>query len=302
VIADSIVLPAFFPSSMENDKDFLEAIKLLKKYDIDVVEFYYKGNGRENIKKNLFRYGLRSIYLGAMKTKQENLNLSSLSREIRGRSLQEMQKSIDDAYFYNSESILVNSGRRPMSISINDKENDIEAAYEYLKKSLIILLEYIDKKAKDYKLKLTLEPGDTEVDSFSLIGHTDLAIKLIQELREKYENVSLTMDTSHLIQLGEDPIKSIEKAFLYSNHIHLANCIINDKSHELYGDKHPEFGVNKGEINLEKVKNILYRIKKIYENNKLVLALEIIYRKVGNITVDDEINYFTDTMGKMNLN
>ena len=41
------------------------------------------------------------------------------------------------------------------------------------------LLKYIDVSAKDYKLNLTLELGDTRVDSFSLIGNTDLAIKLV---------------------------------------------------------------------------------------------------------------------------
>jgi len=94
-----------------------------------------------------------------MAAKQKNLNLSSLNKELGEESVQEMKKCIDDAYFYGSYGILINSGRSP------DNGED-EIAYEYLKKSLEGLLKYIDVSAKDYKLNFTLEPGDTRVDSF----------------------------------------------------------------------------------------------------------------------------------------
>ena len=124
-------------------KDFVASIK---DYDIGFIEFYYKGNKKKKINEYLSRYNIESIYLGAMSAKQNNLNLSSLNAELREKSVQEMKKCIDDAYFYNSQNILVNSGRRPFS------ENDNNLAYEYLKKSVITLLDYIDRKAQNYKL------------------------------------------------------------------------------------------------------------------------------------------------------
>jgi len=286
VFNKSIVLPAFFPESMEDAKHFLNAIKTLKDYDIYSVEFYYKGNDKKAIREYLVNYNINSFYLGAMATKQRNLNLSSLNKELREKSIQEMKKCIEDAYFYGSTAILVNSGRR------TDNEED-EIAYEYFKKSLEELLEYIDGKAKDYKLYLTLEPGDTGVDSFSLVGNTDLAIKLVQEIREKYRNFGLTMDTSHLRQLDENPLDSIKKAFPYCNHIHLANCIIKDKTSNLYGDKHPEFGIEGGEISIEEFGNILDNIKEIYEVSNLWVGLEIICRKIDH---KEKIEYFKNTM------
>ena len=282
----SIVLPAFFPSSMEDAQHFLNSIKTLKNYDIYSIEFYYKGNDKKIIKEYLISHDIKSIYLGAMAAKQKNLNLSSLNKELREESVQEMKKCIDDAYFYGSYSILMNSGRHP------DNGED-KIAYEYLKKSLEELLKYINISAKDYKLNLTLEPGDIKIDSFSLIGNTDLAIKLVREIREKYNNFSLTMDTSHLRQPNEKPLDSIKKAFPYCNHIHLANCIIKDKSHELYGDKHPEFGIEGGEISIEEIREILRTIKEIYEGSELVIGLEIICRKEYH---KEEINYFKNIM------
>lgn len=285
----SIVLPAFFPSSMENAQHFLNAIKTLKNYDICSIEFYYKGNDRKTIKEYLISHDIKSIYLGAMAAKQKGLNLSSQKEELRKEAVQELKKCIDDAYFYGSRSLLLNSGRRP------DNGED-EIAYEYLKKSLEELLKYIDVSAKDYKLNLTLEPGDTRVDSFSLIGNTDLAIKLVREIREKYKNFGLTMDISHLRQLDEEPLDSIKKAFPYCNHIHLANCIVKDKTSNLYGDKHPEFGIEGGEISIEELRNILETIKKIYEGSELMVGLEIICRKKNK---KEEIDYFESMMKEL---
>jgi len=282
VCKKSIVLPAFFPSSMENTKHFLNVIKTIKNYDIYSIEFYYKGNDRKKIKEYLIIHDIKSIYLGAMAAKQKNLNLSSPNKELREESVQEMKKCIDDAYFYGANSLLLNSGRCP-------DNGEGEIAYEYLKKSLEELLKYIDVSVKGYKLNLTLEPGDTRVDSFSLIGNTDLAIKLVRKIREKYKNFGLTMDISHLRQLNEKPLDSIKKAFPYCSHIHLANCIIKDKTSNLYGDKHPEFGIEGGEISVEEIKNIFEAIKEIYEGSELIVGLEIICRKENN---KEEIDYF----------
>jgi len=289
VFKKSIVLPAFFPSSMENTQHFLNTIKTLKNYDICSIEFYYKGNDRKTIKEYLISHDIKSIYLGAMAAKQKNLNLSSPDKELREESVYEMKKCIDDAYFYGSNSLLINSGRRP------ENEKD-EIAYKYLKKSLEELLKYIDISVKDYQLNLTLEPGDTEVDSFSLIGETDLAIKLVREVREKYKNFGLTMDTSHLRQLDEEPLDTIKKAFPYCYHIHLANCIVKDNTSNLYGDKHPEFGIEGGEISVEEIKNIFEAIKEIYEGSELIVGLEIICRKENN---KEEIDYFESMMKEL---
>jgi len=120
-----------------------------------------------------------------------------------------------------------------------------------------------------------------------------LAIKLVREIREQYKNFGLTMDTSHLRQLNEEPLDSIKKAFPYCHHIHLANCIIKDKTSNLYGDKHPEFGIEGGEISIEEIRDILKTIKEIYEGSELIVGLEIIYRKEDHKV---EIDYFKNIM------
>ena len=283
----SIVLSAFFPSSINLLNKFLKAIKLVKKYNLSLIEFYYEGSRKDIIKEALEKGKLKTIYLGAMASKRKGLNLSSLNEVLRKRTVEEMKRCIDDSYFYGSTSLLINSGKRP---DIKEKES---GAYNCLRKSIIELLEHAKEVKKDYILNINLEPGDINIEAYELIGNTNLAIKLVQDIKKEYENFNLILDISHLRQLNEDPINSIKKAFNYCNHIHLANCIIKDKNLNLYGDKHLEFGVENGEIDTGEVINIFKKIRKLYEGRQLITGLEIICR-------EDETSYFKKLVRKYN--
>ena len=284
----SVILPAFFKDTIKNIDSFIEAINLVRKYSISIVEFYYEGNEKERIKEVLEKNNLKRIYLGGMAAKIKRLNLSSLNEYLREKSIEELKQCIRDAYFYEARAVLINSGPRPA--------NKIEeiTAYQALKKSITELLQYTVKNARDYLLDITLEPGDRDIDFCELIGNTDLAIKLVKDIQNKYANFYLTLDTSHLKQLNEQPLHSIKKAFSYCYHIHLANCVLKDKSSNLYGDKHPEFGFPNSEFNNEGIKKLYNEINEIYKNHRLFMGVEIINRK------EDKFQFFQETANKMN--
>lgn len=269
----SIILPAFFKGSISNIDLFIEAINIVKKYNISIVEFFYDGNKKEYVKTTLQENNLKTIYLGAITAKTNKLNLSSLDENLRKASVSELKKCISDAYFYGAGNILINSGHRPKNA------DELTIAYNALKKSIKELFQYIEEIQKDYLMNITLEPGDINTDYCELIGGTNLAIRLVREMKKEYLNFGLTLDLSHLRQLNENTIKSIEKAFNYCNHIHFANCIINDKTSNLYGDKHPEFGIDDGEISYKDLLNLYKKIINIYQGNKLTIGLEIICRE-----------------------
>ena len=270
----SIVLPGFFPGSTESIDVFQEALDIIKLYDIRWIEFYYSGKNKNEVKKLLEESNLESIYLGAMAAKTKGLNISSLDKDIRVNSINLLKECIDDAYFYKSKRILINSGKRL------DKNKDIKKSLNYLKESIFELLNYIDNCKENEPLILTLEPGDTEIDWRELIGSTDLAIEIADEIKTKYSNFELTIDTSHLLQLGENPLESIKKAKDYTNHIHLANCLIEDQSSLYYGDKHPDFDLENSELSSSDIKEIFNEIISIYKNNSeknnLIIGMEII--------------------------
>ena len=52
---------------------------------------------------------------------------------------------------------------------------------------------------------------------------------LARQIVNKYDNFGITYDLSHVIQLKEDVEHSLIKLHDYTNHIHIANCVINDK-------------------------------------------------------------------------
>lgn len=284
----SVVLPAFFKDTIKNIDSFIEAINLVRKYSISIVEFYYEGNEKERIKEVLEESNLKGIYLGGMAAKIKKLNLSSLNEYIREKSVEEQEQCIKDAYFYKARAILINSGPRPAN---KIEEN---TAYQVLKKSIKELLQYTVKNAEDYLLDITLEPGDRDVDFYELIGNTDLAIKLVQNIQNRYANFYLTLDSSHLRQLNEQPLNSIKKAFKYCHHIHLANCVLKDKKSNLYGDKHPEFGVPNSEFDNNEIKKLYNKINEIYKNHRLFIGVEIINRK------ENESQFFRETAKKLN--
>lgn len=268
----SIVFPAFFPNSINSLEGFEQAVNLIKDYDISVIEFYYEGNQRERIKQILAENKYKSVFLGAILSKREHLNLSSLDERTRREAIEKMKDCIDNAYYFGAQSLLINSGKKP-----DDKSKSVQA-YNHLKHSINELLRYASEKKEKYLLEITLESGDVDVEIFDLIGCTDLAIKLVEEIRRENRNFGLTLDTSHLRQLNEEPITSIKKAFFYCNHIHLANCVVRDKSSDFYGDKHPMFGIDQSEFDIKDIKTIYEEIVKLYKTDKLTIGMEIICR------------------------
>ena len=284
---ESIILPAFFKGSISDIDLFIEAINIVKKYNISTVEFFYDGKEKEQVKSTLQENNLKSIYLGAITAKVNKLNLSSIDEDLRKTSVNELKKCISDGYFYGADNVLINSGHRPINA------DELPIAYNALKKSIKELLQYAEEIQKNYIMNITLEPGDTNIDYYELIGGTDLAIKLVQDIQKEYLNFGLTLDLSHLKQLNENPIESIEKAFDYCHHIHFANCVIKDKTSDLYGDKHPEFGIDNGEISYKDLINFYEKIINTYQNNELTIGMEIICRE------DDKKKFFKKTANNL---
>lgn len=90
----SIVLSAFFPSSINSLDKFLKVIKLVKKYNLSLIEFYYEGSRKDMIKETLEKDKLKTVYLGAIASKREGLNLSSLNEVLRERTVEKKTKPV----------------------------------------------------------------------------------------------------------------------------------------------------------------------------------------------------------------
>ncbi len=66
---------------------------------------------------------------------------------------------------------------------------------------------------------------------------------------------------------------SLTTAKQYLEHVHVGNCVLKDKTHPLYGDQHPRFGLEGGENSLKELAEFL---KRGYFNKKTATRLPII--------------------------
>lgn len=266
-IKKSIVLTAILPESETNLELFDKGVSLLKKRGISVIEYYTPVHFLSKIENILQEKKIKGIYLAAIFQKRQKLNLSSLDENKRRRAINETLKCIDVSKEGGSSTVLVLGGSKPK------EELQNERAFLALQDSLEKICNYAGRD-----ITITFEPGDSHVEYYQLIGPTELAVKLIQQMNSRgINNIVLTMDISHIAMLGEEITVSLKKAIPYCHHIHLANCIL-DQNNPLYGDKHPPFGVKASQYSVTTARGVMEWLEKNYPNKDFIVSLEIISR------------------------
>jgi sugar phosphate isomerase/epimerase len=116
-----------------------------------------------------------------------------------------------------------------------------------------------------------------------LMGPTARFVPFAEKLRAGHKRFGATLDLSHLQQMGEDPVQSLRTAAGVCPHIHIANCVISDPAHPLYGDKHPQFGHEAGAADEKIIRNFLNQFLRQSGSRRLmnippVIGLEVITR------------------------
>lgn len=264
-VKKSVVLSALLPKAETDDALYEWGLARLAERGVRIAETYIPFDRAARRRLLLEAYGMEHIYLGAMYQKRNGLHLSSTEEVERRRALAETRRCVDAAAASGSRQILLTSGKIP------ETEEEIPRALCALKNSLTEICSY----AREKDLAVTLEPGDRAVQAFQLIGPTEDAAALMEALAESCPNLSLTMDTSHTVQLGEAIKDALQKTRPFCRHVHLANCILK-KDHPMYGDRHPVFTDPDGEISLTDMKETADWLQQLYNKEELILSFEII--------------------------
>lgn len=270
----SSVLTAFFPKSVEKLDVLLEGMALSAEMGFDTVEFFYDGPETEQIRDALSRYKLSSIFLASYGMKARGLDPGHPDLEERSRVLDFMEGWVDQARSCGCSQIMIVSG--PDSRDSGERASRLERT----RKTIGALCEYGIREPSP--VRISLEAFNDTGEPWFLLGPTSRSVEIAEALVSFCSNFSLTLDLSHLLQLREDPGESIEAAAAHCAHIHLANCIIADPAHPLFGDKHPAFGVEKGEVDEAILSDILSGIitneALVQQPYPLTLGLEVISR------------------------
>jgi hypothetical protein len=184
--------------------------------------------------------GLRIVFAGGPPYAMQRIHLSALDPAERRESMDKARRLVDDAYLVGAELHLITAGP---DVAPEDRAR----AKGYLTESMVALSEYAKSQTADREVVLSLEPTDRDVHRNGLLGPTAESVEVLRQVRQGGGEIWLSLDQSHLAQLGEVAEESIGLAEEFHVHMHLANCLLIDPASPIYGDEHPRFGVAGGE-------------------------------------------------------
>ena len=252
------------------DTDTVESIKKIAEDEffgaIEIASI--PGDIRDEVVNILEASKLVIGYVGQLALLSQKLDLNSSVPQQREAAISQIKSGVDEAYSLGAKQLAVLSGPTPTP----DKR---EKAKELLVDSLTQICGYAQSKGN---LSITLEIFDRDIDKKCLIGPTEEAVEIAREVRRHYPNFGLLVDLSHLPLLKESADRALKTAKDYLTHVHIGSCILKDKSHPAYGDKHPPFGLAVGENDVEEVRlflKALMEIGYIGEGKQNIVAFEV---------------------------
>lgn len=192
-------------------------------------------------------------YVGQPLLLNNKLDLNSLVPQQREAAISMIKGGVDEAYMLGARQLAVLSGPAPA-------KSKYDQAKELLVDSLSQICSYAQSKGD---LGITMEIFDREYDKKCLIGPTPEAVEVAKKVKRNYPNFGLMIDLSHLPLLKEKPDYAVKTAKNYLAHVHIGNCVLKNKSHPAYGDKHPPFGLAAGENDVEEVRLFLKALMEI---------------------------------------
>jgi len=259
-----------FPSTINGEGPIVETIEKIAEDDyFDAIEISWikDPKKRQKVKSILDVSKLKTTYVAHPRLLSKNLNINDTNEEKRMEALDTLKKGIDEANEVGAENFAFLSG--------NYDENNIDLAFKALLNSTKELCSYAKQNGS---LNIILEIFDHKVDKKSLIGPTDLALKLAEEVEKEYKNFGLIVDLSHIPLIGESIHESILPIKKYIKQIHIGNAVVKGPSYEAYGDNHPRFGFPYSENDIDEVAEFLKLLIEIDYLNPLdqpVVSFEV---------------------------
>ncbi|WP_271629205.1 sugar phosphate isomerase/epimerase family protein [Caldicellulosiruptor sp. DIB 104C] len=244
-----------FPEVIGGEGPIEETLKTVLEDDyFNAVEItWIKDSEVRKRVKNMLKDAHVTVAYGAQPTLlRTGLNPNDYDSEKRKQVVAFLKERIDEA----CELEAVGLG----FLSRQYDENRKEEAYKALVETTKELCEYAKSRGN---FMIELEVFDFDIDKMSLIGPAELAARFAAEIRKEYDNFGLIVDLSHLPLTRETAQQALLPVKDYLTHVHIGNAVVKDKNHPAYGDKHPMFGIEGGENDVEEVIEFLRVLKEI---------------------------------------
>jgi len=236
-----IVHYALFPASGTGEWDPTGSLEMVLDDDVfGAVEITWikSGEVRRRAAKILADSGKQVMFSGGPPLLNSRLSLCSLDSTGRMQAVDFAKSLVDMAYELGARNLLISSGPDPGEV-LRDP------AVLSFQRSLEDICLYAAEQNPDRPLVICLEPFDRAVQFRQLIGGTRLAAEVVRQVRNAVPNCGITLDMSHVAQLGEQLSDAVRDAGTCLVHAHIANCVLK-QGDPLYGDMHPPFDVPGG--------------------------------------------------------
>lgn len=229
-----LVAEMFFPIAYD-DRNVLEVVR--RAGDIDFYEGVETGiildkKVASEIRNVCENKGLRLTQWATFVINTENLNLSSINKEIRSKSLERVKELIRASAECGAKTFALTSGPDPGA-------EHREEAKKCLADSLHVLCNEVRKYDKD--MDVVLEHLDRYVHKKQLIGPVDETVVWMMSIHKDCPNMYIGWDAAHAALGGENLITTIYQASPIMPEMHLSNAVLNPND-KLYGDNHMKYG------------------------------------------------------------
>lgn len=130
---------------------------------------------------------------------------------------------------------------------------------------------WLCRRLSEYGMQALLEPADYDVDKCQFYGSSSACVELIERVHPENPregNFGINLDYAHVPLMHETIEEATRKTAPYIRRVHLGNCVIKEKDHAFYGDRHPPIGIEGGEMDVPELVTTFRELLKIGFLNK----------------------------------
>jgi sugar phosphate isomerase/epimerase len=238
-----------YPRGTDDFDDYVETLAaFVRRDDIETFDCFmpYGEQRRAKLIPLIRQCGKVDITFAAHLFPFQRISFTEPAASLQGLIRVVMDDMIEQAAAAGGNGLIFPSG--PPS-----PENATKAHHE----AFADLCRWLCGRCARHGITALLEPFDTSIDKRFLYGSTEQCVRLIESLRPEVDNFAIELDMAHLPLMGESSSQAIRTAAPHLKRVHLGNCVLKNRNHPLYGDKHPPMGYDGGEIDTPELTDIL---------------------------------------------
>lgn len=205
-----------------------------------------EGEDGERLKNLLAWSGADIVYVIGGFMRRLGIDPSAESAQDRTDAIDALKALVETASDHGARMMLMCSG--PDVASDRRKQ-----AVGHLQQAVGELCAHARTIRPENPIWITFEHLDRELDQKRLLGPTSETVEMVRALRRDHYNIGVTLDLSHLVQLGEDVAEAVRISADVTIHAHVATCGLDRDIPRTFGDSHCRFDAPGSAVGIDDV-------------------------------------------------